>query len=88
MKPKPFSELNHFTVPCVAMLFVFLGLLSRRAGVSTRQAGDVINIHSVASGGAKRTAISLGRTNPRDTARQAGATREKVEPVLSHSRRA
>src|SRR5829696_4817438 len=26
--------------------------------------------------------------NPRDTARQAGATREMVEPVLSHSRRA
>src|SRR6266508_6869276 len=27
MKPKPFSELNHFTVPCVAMLFVSLAVV-------------------------------------------------------------
>src|SRR4249919_3251866 len=41
MKPKPFSELNHFTVACVAMLFVFLGLSFRRTGVSSRLAGRV-----------------------------------------------
>src|SRR5215208_3980753 len=50
----------HSALRCHVVCFPWLS--SRRAGVSSRQAGHVFSIHSVASGGAKRTAISLGRT--------------------------
>src|SRR2546429_1181557 len=62
MKPKPFSELNHFTVPCVAMLFVFLGCHPVEPVSAAGKAGHVFSVHSVALKGAKRTGISLGRT--------------------------
>src|SRR5260370_24456190 len=62
MKPKPFSELNHFTVPCVAMLFVSLSSCHPAEPVSAAGQRDTCSVSIRWLDEEKRTGISLGRT--------------------------
>src|SRR5215471_18765298 len=85
MKPKPFSELNHFTVPCVAMIASPISVPVAR--VSRQPPGQLLFDFRWRELGNDETGLTWGEPNPRDTARKAGAAKREGVPVPSRSRR-